>query len=173
MDLFQKLGLRLLSWEENMKSFSEEENKTRYLKEGILKNNEHVLLLETKNLNELTHENFIRIHHFLINQPFNFINLKYVLVKEDKFLYFAYEKVGLALMDFLEKSELTFEIRLILYKQAVEIVYYLISLNENFLYFDFNFFYVDLSDDNSMFRLPILKLIPHCKLINILIFLNG
>jgi len=170
MDLFQKLGLRLLSWEENMKSFNEDENKTRYLKEGILKNNELVLLLETKNLNELTHENFIRIHHFLINQPFNFINLKYVLVKEDKFLYFAYEKVGPSLMEYLEKSELTVEVRLILYKQAVEIVYYLISLNENFLHFDFNFFYVDLSEDNPMFRLPILKLIPHCKLINFLIF---
>jgi hypothetical protein len=165
MDLFQKLGLRLLSWEENMKSFNEEENKTRFLKEGILKNNEPVLLLETKKLNELTHENFIRIHHFLINQPFNFINLKYVLIKNDKDLFFAYEKVGPTLMEFLEKSELTFEVRLILYKQAVEIVYYLISLNENFLHFDFNFFIIDVSENNSVQRLPILKLIPHCKLI--------
>jgi len=160
MDLFQKLGLHMLSWEDNMKEFVEEENISRNLKKGILKNGETVLLLQTKKPNEITHENLIWIHHFLINRPFNFINLKYVLLKENKDFFFAYEKVGLNLKEYFEETDLSFEVRLLIFKQAVEIVYYLTYLDENFSYFDFNLFFVEI---NSIQKLPILKLIPHCK----------
>jgi hypothetical protein len=159
MDLFQKFGLRILSWEENIKLFNEEDNKDKLIKEVTLKNGECVLLVEIKDLSELSSENFIRICHLLASQSTNFINLKYVLINADEKMFFAYQKTGQRLMDYM-KNEMNFENKLLLYKQVVEIVHTLTTFNENFLNFDFNFFYIQETLNKSV-KMPLLKLIYH------------
>jgi hypothetical protein len=164
MDLFQKLGIRILSWEENMKSFSDEDNKSKYIKEGILKNNEKVLLLEIKSYDEFSDDNFMKIMNYLSCNNVNFIKLKYLLIKNEKEMYFCYENAEQSLMEYLHKAENNLQMKLILYKQAVEIVFYLRSFGETFLTFDHNLFFVN---EGENFK-PVFKVMYHGKYPNII-----
>lgn len=161
MDLLHKLGLQILLYEDNIKNVTEmKEESSKFMKEGILKNNESVILLEIKTFSELNQENFYKIHQFMTNTTSNFIKLKYLLVKSDNEMFFGYEKVGQTLMDYFHKNELNVEARLCLYKQATEIISQLIEFNDNFSFFEHNFFFIQECEFNKR---PILKILYHGK----------
>ncbi len=160
MDLFQHLGIRLLSWEDNMKYFSEEDNKDKDIKEATLKNNEIVFFIEVKKIEEFTPEHFLRLSNLMKNSSINFLKLKYLLVKDEENFFFCYERSPLTLLDYFHKNEVNYDKRLLIYKQVIEIVYILKLFGEDFAFFEHNFFFIQ---DKDFFtnKAVILKLLYH------------
>lgn len=165
MDLFQKLGLSVLSWEDDVKLYHEEENEKKQIRECLLKDNDSVYLVELKPIAEVTPENTYRIYYFLTNYSQNFLRLKHLIKKDDKTYFFAYEKATSPMVEYMAANELPIEKRLYIYKNAIETVCTLIYYKEDFTEFDQTLFFIHEKENAPTGeKFPSLRIIYHGKL---------
>lgn len=165
MDLLLKnMGFQLYSWDECVVEVSPQLNLPPHIKQCRLKNNEWVLATELKNISLLKEEEVKRLFNFTRNSLKNFLSLKYILFKDQKF-YFCYEKSEKNLMDYLRTEEFQLEKRLLLYKQGLEIIRAMIALQDSFGEFDHHYFFMkEIRLEKCSF--PILQLLYHGKKFN-------
>jgi hypothetical protein len=185
--LLQKFGLKIITPKEiTFPTDRKFEETADLLKEVVLINNEKILILRIKNWNEITQENFVKLNTWQINQVGKFMELKYLFIKNDKELFFTYESEQFTLMEYFKRNEVNIKTRFFLYKQAIEIIQLLKYMNFSFNYFNHNFFFLKLQEENKSLssslmttnvnnpnnnfsNLPIMKFLYHGKIYKIIL----
>jgi hypothetical protein len=163
MDLFHKLGLPAFPWTDHVKVTPEEESKL--IKSVIIGDTEHFYMLEMdRKADELTKENLMGLYYLTNLQVENFLKLKFFFIRDEKSIYLTYERANLQLTEYLTIREPSVELRLLIFRGAIEIIYNLILLHEDFSQFDPSFFFIQEKEFSPNEKFPILKFIYHGKL---------
>ena len=164
MDLFHKIGLPAFPWSDNVKVPSEEESKS--IKSVIIRNSEMFYMLEMdRKLDELSNEHLMGLYYLTNLQVENFLKLKYFIIRDDLSIFLTYEKADMQLTDYLTNREPSVELRLLIFRGAIEIIYNLILLNDDFSQFDQSLFFIQEKEFSSKEKFPKLKFIYHGKLL--------
>jgi hypothetical protein len=164
MDLFHKIGLPAFPWSDSVKVPSEEESKL--IKSVIIGNSEQFYMLEMdRKADELSNEHLMGLYYLTNLQVENFLKLRFFILKDDLSIFLTYEKAGLVLADYLTNREPSVELRLLIFRGAIEIIYNLILLHEDFSQFNQSLFFIQEKEFSSNEKFPILKFIYHGKLL--------
>jgi hypothetical protein len=147
MDLFSP-NIHLLdfkNYEANIKHVFEDGlpgSNQLYIKHALLRNSEKVILLQTKHRSQFTDYDYFFINQISAYNSERFLKIKSLMIDKETLVHFCLEDGGMRLYDYMQKIDLDILSRILIFKQACDIIREFKKFGELFLFFDWNIFYV-------------------------------